>query len=190
MDELLLYLSANQGLANALATVASALIALAAFFVSAVSVYFSRSALKIQRRHNILTIKPIPLVSVGDYENRLTVKILNNGSGPLIIKEIHIEGGVEIQESLVACMPPLPNGICWNTFVGPVKDRSLLPGKEMTLLELIGDDDAVLFKKARDNCRVALSQLVVVFDYTDVYDSIFVPYQKELSWFGRTLLSD
>ena len=55
-------LSNEKDLANAIAAVASALTALIALFVSP-------WALHIQRRHNVLSIRPIPEVTVADYED-------------------------------------------------------------------------------------------------------------------------
>lgn len=187
MNELLAYLAKDANLTNALATVASVIIALAAFIISVVSLYVSHAALKIQRRHNVLSVKPIPMVSVADYEDRLTVKILNNGSGPLIIKGVQVKKESQVYESLVDWMPCLPDGMYWATFVGSVKNRSLLPGNEIKLLELTGDHTENEFKKVRDNCRAALCKLTIVLEYTDVYGSTFEFHEKQLSWFGRNL---
>lgn len=187
MNDLLAYLSKDANLTNALATVASVIIALAAFTISLVSLYVSHAALKIQRRHNVLSVKPIPMVSVADYEDRLTVKILNNGSGPLIIKDVQVKKESQVRESLIALMPSLPDGMYWATFVGPIKDRSLLPGNEIKLLELTGDHSEIEFETVRDGCRAALSQLAVVVEYTDVYGTVFPFHEKQLSWFARNL---
>ncbi|OGT83126.1 MAG: hypothetical protein A3G96_03385 [Gammaproteobacteria bacterium RIFCSPLOWO2_12_FULL_52_10] len=187
MYELLAYLAKDANLTNALATVTSAIIALAALTISMVSLYVSHATLKIQRRHNVLSVKPIPMVSVADYEDRLTVKILNNGSGPLIIKDVQVKKESQVRESLVDWMPSLPDGMYWATFAGPVKNRSILPGNEIKLLELNGDHSEKKFKEVRDNCRAALCQLTVVLEYTDVYGSAFEFHEKQLSWFGRNL---
>jgi len=187
MNELLAYLAKDVNLTNALATVASAIIALAVFIISLVSLYVSHAVLKIQRRHNVLSVKPIPMVSVADYEDRLTVKILNNGSGPLIIKDVQVKNESQVRESLIAWMPSLPDGMYWATFVGPVKNRSLLPGNEIKLLELSGDHAENKFEVVRNNCRAALSPLTVAVEYTDVYGSVFPLHEKQLSWFARNL---
>lgn len=185
MNELLDYLSKDANFTNALATVASAIIALAAFVVSVASLFVSRATLERQHRHNVLSVKPIPMVSVADYEDRLTVKILNNGSGPLIIKNVKVRKESQVRESLIAWMPSLPDGMYWSTFVSPIENRSLLPGNEIKLLELTGDHPDNDFEKVRDECRAALCPLTVALEYTDVYGSAFEAYEKPLSWFGR-----
>ncbi len=187
MNDLLDYLSKDANLTNALATVASAIIALAALVISIASLFVSRATLAKQHRHNVLSVKPIPMVSVADYEERLTVKILNNGSGPLIIKNVRVRKESQIRESLIAWMPALPNGTYWSTFVGPIDNRSLLPGNEIKLLELTGNLPDGDFEKVRDECRAALCPLTVALEYTDVYGSAFEAHEKPLTWFGRNL---
>lgn len=62
------------------------------------------------------------MVSVADYEDRLTVKILNNGSGPLIIKNVKERKESQVRESLIAWMPSLPDSMYWPTFVSPMQN--------------------------------------------------------------------
>jgi len=187
MNELLAYLAKDPNLTNAIATVASAFIALAAFVTSVASLFVSRATLKKQHRHNVLSVTPIPMVSVADYEDRLTVKILNNGSGPLIIRNVKVKKESQERQSLIAWMPSLPDSMYWSTFVGPIENRSLLPGNEIKLLELTGDHPGQKFEKFRNECRAALSPLTVTLEYTDVYGSTFKSHEKCLSWFGRNL---
>lgn len=187
MNELFQLLTSKPDVANAIAAVASATVALIAFIVSVVSLYVTHATLKHQQRHNVLSVKPLPMVAVADYEDRLTVKIRNNGSGPLIVKAIHVGNGAHVEQTLIDWMPQLPGGMYWSTFVGSVIDRSITPGDEIILLELTGNHDDHAFVKARDSIRAALSPLTVIVEYTDVYDTIMKPHQKQLSWFARNL---
>ena len=118
-------------------------------------------ALKYQQRHNVLSVKPVPMISPADHENRLSVALKNNGSGPLIVKSIAVTGGHEPKTYLRACMPSLPNGFAWNTYVGPVENQSLSAGEEIILLELKGDEKDQRFLTFRDQCRAALGLLTV-----------------------------
>ena len=103
----------------------------------------------------------------------------------MLLKRVHVGDGTHKKESLVEYMPDLPTGVLWTNFVGPVANRSLLPGSEMILLELSGDNENKVFCVARDATRTALAPLTVVVDYTDIYESIFKLYTKDLTWFGR-----
>jgi hypothetical protein len=79
----------------------------------------------------------------------------------------------------------LPEQLSWKNFAAPIEDRSVLPGREIVLLESYGDPSNAVFKKARGRVRGVLSTLTVVVQYTDIYDSKFTAYTKQLSWFGR-----
>lgn len=103
----------------------------------------------------------------------------------MLVKRVHVGDGMQVKESLVEWMPDLPAGLLWSNFVGPVSDRSLLPGSEIVLLELSGDHNDKAFRAARDAARSALERLTVMVEYTDVYESSFKPCTKELKWFGR-----
>ncbi len=185
MKELSTFLTGNPDWANAIAAIASAMVALLAFVVSAISLYVAHATLKHQRRHNVLSVTPIPHVSVGDYENRITVKIRNDGTGPLIVKRVSVGDGNQVENALIDWMPALPDGMYWTTFVGEMSNRSIAQGREVTLLELEGDASDPIFASVRDVVRVSLAPLTVHVEYTDVYQSPLQPCQKELSWFGR-----
>jgi hypothetical protein len=185
MKELSTFLTGNPDWANAIAAIASTAVALLAFVVSAISLYVAHATLKHQRRHNVLSVTPIPHVSVGDYEDRITVRIRNDGTGPLIVKRVSVEDGNQVENALIDWMPALPDGMYWITFVGEMSNRSIAQGREVILLELEGDASDPIFASVRDVVRVALSPLTINIAYTDVYQSRLNPCQKELSWFGR-----
>lgn len=187
LSELVALLAKDANLTNAMATVASAFLAGCAILVSAISLWVSHATLKHQRHHNVLSVRPIPMVWVADYENLLVVKVLNNGSGPQIVKSIVVRNGSDTKESLVEWMPDLPKNIYWTAYAAPVSMRSILPGAEIVLLELRGDMDDPTFVNFRNECRRALSQLIVALEYTDIYGSEFSRYERPLSWFGRHL---
>ncbi|WP_312772604.1 hypothetical protein [Pseudoxanthomonas mexicana] len=170
--------------ANAIAAMASAIAALLALFVSFVSLVVSVAALRHQRRHNVLSVKPFPEVTVADFEDALRVKIRNHGSGPLVLKSLRVKSGPETCRTLIDCLPELP-GRHWTNFAGVVDGRSLLPGSEIMLVELVECDGELLFSSSRDLARRALSLLTVQIEYTDAYGSKFKPYTKSLDWFGR-----
>lgn len=188
LNELLTLLSKEPNLTNAVAAVASAVAAGLAVVVSAVAVYISYITLKRQNRHNVLSVKPIPIVTVADFEDSIRIKVRNHGSGPMIVKRVHVGDGKSTKESLIEWMPNLPPGLLWSNFVGPVSDRSFLSGSEIVLIELSGDHKDEVFRAARDAIRSALERLTVIVEYTDIYDSNFKPCTKKLTWFGSTTL--
>ncbi len=187
IKEIFSFLVEEPNVSNALATISIAGIALFALIVSIVSVWFTRRQIALLHKHNVLSVRPIPLVELGDYEDCLVVKLVNNGSGPLIINSIEIHLENEIRESLIEWMPELPSGIDWTAFVGPVCNRSVSAGGKIRLLKLKGDSSVKKFCAFRDDCRKALRSLNVIVNYTDIYETKMASYQRTLEWFGRNL---
>ena len=63
-----------------------AIIAILALVTSVVSTFISFYTFKLQRTHNIKSVKPILHVGKWDYENRLFVTLKNVGAGIAIVK--------------------------------------------------------------------------------------------------------
>lgn len=189
MADLLNYLGANAVTANAVSSIASTVIAVCALFVSLVSLYVASATLRHQRRHNMLSVTPIPEVTVADFENSLRVKIRNHGSGPLLIRRVEVSDGSRIRESVIGWMPDLPPGMFWVTYAENLRGTSLLPGKEVVLVQLDGDEADPKYVRTRDDCRSVLRNLSVQVEFSDVYGTHMVPLVKKLDWFGRHLAS-
>ena len=141
--------------------------------------------MKNQQRHNILSVRPIPIVTVLDREDSVRVKIRNHGSGPMLIRQVCVTDRVNGKDSLVEWMPALPAGVLWTNFAGPISDRSLLPGSEIVLLQLDGEQENGAFAQGCTDVRAALAPLKVAVEYTDIYELTFKKYVKDLSWFDR-----
>ena len=180
MDAIFQLLLKNKDMANAIAAVASALVALIALFVS---LY----ALHIQRRHNILSIRPIPEVTVADFENSLRVKLRNNGPGPMTIVSFKVFKGNEVKDSVIEWMPTLPPNRPWNHFAMALEQSTIQSNGVVPLVELTAGEDETNFPNWRDLTRAELSKLRVVVYYTDIYESNLSPYEKSLIWFRRNL---
>lgn len=183
-QEIFEILKTEANTANAIAAIASAVAAVLALFVSAVSVFISVRTLKHQQKHNVLSVRPLPEITVADYENSLRIKLRNNGSGPMIVQSLSVNDGNERYDAIIDCMPDLP-GRDWNHFSHALRNRTLLPGSEIVLLELTEGSEEIGFNRSRDLARRALAILTISVRYTDVYDSEFSTHSKDLGWFGR-----
>jgi hypothetical protein len=178
MDRLIDFLMSNP-------SQTSALVALVAVCVSFVSVLLTVWSVTGQRKHNRLSVRPLASISLADCEDRLTVRLDNNGVGPLIVQKILVSDGQSVKNSVIDWMPDLPYGFQWNAFNKDLQARSLAPGKKIVLLQLIGDPADAKFGLARDLCRGCLKKLTVELHYTDVYNKAMTPANRSLSWFGR-----
>jgi hypothetical protein len=174
------WLTENPDVATALATVFTAFTALIALLLSAYGLWA-------QRRHDILSARPLPEVTVADYEDSLRIKLRNSGVGPLIVTAVKVIRSEVAKESVIAWMPTLPGSRVWNHFATDLAGRSLSPNGVIPLLELTrleGEND---FGKYRDLVRGSLRDLRIEVEYSDVYRTVFPPYSKTLAWFGRNL---
>jgi hypothetical protein len=181
------FLESNYQIAIAISTISAVIISLCALIVSISSVYLARASIRHQERHNSLSVRPLPYITVGDYENALFIKIRNNGNGPLIIHELKIKGAQKSASRLIDLMPQLANGILWAHFTSDLSKRSIKAGDELVLLDLKGDRDNQAFIKSRNDARRSLSSLILALDYTDIYENQFPLWKRDLTWFGRNL---
>ena len=185
MTDLIQSLIADPNRTNAIAAVANVIIACLALVVAIVSIVLTILALKHQRLHNKLSVRPIPFIACGDYLHRLRVKIYNNGTGPYIIKSISVFKGDEFREDIIDWMPSLPPGIFWTHFTIGNVGRSIQPSNGLNMLELVGDYESAQFRDFRKKCRAALKDLTVVLEYTDIYGDAFASCTRKLDLFAR-----
>ena len=185
MDALVNLLRADPNAANAFGALASAAAAILALFISAISVWISIWSARTQRKHNQLSVRPLAEVAVADYENSISVKLRNNGTGPMIITAVTVSDAKYTKDCLVEWMPDLPGGRPWNNFTHTLRHRTLQSGAVIVLLELTENEDARSFPMCRDLARKALAPLTIKVEYTDIYESVMNPCSKSLSWFGR-----
>jgi hypothetical protein len=185
--EILAFLKHNHEVANAISAMTGVAVALLALLISVLSVFFTWRALKHQRTHNSLSVRPLPYINVGDFEDAIYVKIRNNGTGPLIVRALSVLGASVPTAPLVANMPDLLPGVAWTNFAGATDGRSIPIGGEMVLLELSNPSLGDRFQLSRDKVRKALGNLSLNLEYTEIYGSKLPPCSRDLKWFHRTL---
>jgi hypothetical protein len=158
-----------------------------AFALSFISVCVSLAALRHQRKHSQLSVRPLAYVMVGDYEDRIFVKLTNNGTGPMVIKSIRIINAPDPSGPLINAMPPLQAGVYWTNFVEDVAGRSVRPGGEIVLVDLSSEsgESEDQFALSRDQVRQALGELEVHVEYTDIYGSTLPIGIRSLDFFHR-----
>lgn len=138
-----------------------------------------------QRKHMRLSVRPIAAIPVADFENRVGVFLANHGLGPMRVTRVivwHDESSS--QESLIAHMPTLENGVFWRGFHERIDGAVVRQGRRLTLLLLEGDPEDIPFRTSRDAIRETLSSLTVRVEYEDLYGNA-MHVQRTLSWFGR-----
>jgi len=147
------------------------LIAGLALILSFLSTILTLCSVWLQRIHNRVSVRPIAESTFSDFEDHLAVKIRNNGLGPLIIKKFEIcrENKI-IADNLIELMPSQAETISWKNFVMSINNRVLIPGEELCILDLVGDQNNREFTEFRDKVRKALAPLIIRIHYKSIYN--------------------
>jgi hypothetical protein len=132
-----------------------------------------------QRKHNILSFKPIPLIVRHNYLNIIRVRINNKGTGPLIIKSVSTEKDSVKANNLKDLMPKRPKELSFVEFIKDFEDRAISPGEYITMIEFkIRDKN---YKDYFNQLKIALNNTKITLFYTDIYNSKF-KYFKEIKF--------
>jgi hypothetical protein len=170
-----------------------ATVALASLLVAIQAFLSSRKTSRAQHEHNQLSVTPLVNINFGDYENDLSVSLVNNGTGPMVIKSIRVIGAADPTKPLIDAMPNLPRNdlVTWNHYIGSdLTGRSIRAGGgQIVLLRLRHNREKEkalkdLFALSRDKMRAALGPLKLRVEYTDIYGKRFVT-ERSLGYFLR-----
>lgn len=155
----------------------TAVSSLFAVVVSIISVIFTVIFSLLQVKHNKNSVRPISSIQLCDYENLLSVKIKNVGTGPLTIKTLKVKDDHREAKELISLMPHINQN--WTTFIEEIDGSTIPVGGSITLVELHPDDDMV-----KQLVRKRLSKITVYLDYTDIFETKFHD-ERALTFFGR-----
>jgi hypothetical protein len=125
----------------------------------------------VTRRHNILSVRPIPDVVVSNCDGRVAVSIENNGIGPLLMKNFKAVLGNEHKNNIIDWMPALPKEIYWSKWLRSFENSTIKPSDSIVLLEFKLDPENEEHVKTRNMIKQALSDLSIEFEYTDIYEN-------------------
>lgn len=153
------------------------------------SLKYAEETLSMQREHNFKSVTPILYIQTLDHDEEVSVKLYNNGVGPLLITNIIITNGIESNHDLISWMPYHPKRISyWTTFIKGFGAMSIYPGGFISFLLLENaDPDLPDFVLYRQEARRHLAKLKITVEYKDIYNRPMQPHSGDLRWFGRTL---
>lgn len=158
------------------------IIAACAATISLISLAVAVKALKAQREHNYLSVRPIAHFSRGDYEDCVFVKIKNYGAGPLLISSFTVESSQSTHKRMIDAFAGLAEELTWDTFTDTIDGRTLAPNAEFVLVKATFDH-AQGDVKAR--VRAALAKMTLRLSYKDIYDRPQPTVTESLVWFSR-----
>jgi hypothetical protein len=168
--------------AQVFVTAAAAIVALAALVFSVFS--FSRQ----QRRADIharASVKPLLSIRSQNYDDRKSIRIVNSGVGPAIIKKVEFRRGPHgPPTNKLVDLFSLP--IVWETFVNvpanrviPAEGEILLIKQTLDHLRGQGNDE----KKALallDQWKTQKTGIHVHIEYEDIYSNAMTPVDEDL----------
>ena len=165
-----------------------AIIAVSALSVSTVSSLIALRVFRLQREHNFRSLRPIFHIEPYDYENRIVVKIMNEGTGPAVVQSVEVVNHLgESRRTLFRwCPPELPGEMNYKEYWTREGGFVLRPGSKDHMLEIPVDTSLPEETVVREKIRAILADLTVIVTFRDVYDNKMPPYRRSLSLFSRT----
>lgn len=159
-----------------------------ALFVSAWSAWISSRTFKLQREHNIKSVKPILQIGQWDYENNLCVDMRNSGSGIAIVTTMAAMNKTDVSKNCIYDWLPkkLEGTMNYKEYWTAYKNFVVQPGQIIKLIEIPVDTKVEEQKKQREDIRSILRQLTIKATYEDIYGNKMVDKTIELYHFSRT----
>ena len=151
-----------------------------------VALIFAAITLQVQRKHNRLSVKPIAIITIADYMDRLSVYLRNEGNGPLIIKDLSFTDDKGRKEkAIIDYFGTEFEGVVWSTFTGDIDGWAILPSEKINLIEFIGESTDKNFIVVREKVRKVLAPIKVELIYQDIYENEMPPKSRALDFFAR-----
>lgn len=147
-----------------------------AVIISIISMIFTVIFSMFQVKHNKNSVKPISAIKFNDYENEITVKIQNVGTGPLIINKLVFKNSSKESSTLISMMPSIDQS--WTAFTECVDGWTIPVGGQLIILKINLENDEV-----KALIRGELSKITVFLEYTDIYNTKFQD-KRSLDFFG------
>lgn len=163
------------------------LVAMLALIVSISSTIIAYYTFKLQRTHNIKSVKPILHIGQWDYENRIFVTLKNVGYGIAIVKQMKIYNKKgESRTCIYNWLPKsLPGNMNYKEYWTPYTEFVVQSGETIQLIEVHVDTTKPKQVKTREKLRKMLGQLTVEINCTDVYENEMPLKKLQLTHFLR-----
>jgi hypothetical protein len=163
------------------------IIALCAMVTSVFATVITFGSFRVQRKHNILSVKPLLHIAQFDYENCIKIIISNNGVGPAIVKSINVRKNEhEVKTSIFHWLPEkLPGKMNYKEYLTAYKDFVIKSGATGIMLEVPINPNKDEQITAKENIRAILRNLTVNVEYEDIYQNKMDTYSLKLNLYSR-----
>jgi hypothetical protein len=148
-----------------------------ALVVAIASILLSMYTAYLQRKHDILSVRPLGYIILLNYETNIGVKIVNYGVGPMNIIDLKVEdSNHNTTDTLIEYIENKMTGETWSDFVEEVVNRPLAPNNEIVLFlyKYDEEDSKDEFDIKRNKLRHILKGLKISLTYEDLYHNKFL----------------
>jgi len=186
---LLIIPAVKQDILNLFINYPQSIIAAVAVVVSTGSILIARESLKMQRKHNALSVKPIANITESDFVDtgKVGVRLENVGTGSMIIQKMKTSNKKgEQKDYLLEWMTPEVEEYLHN-YTMKLEETTLKAGGNYDLLSYIYDPKD---RKSWDRSfliRKRLKDLIIQVEYADIYGNIQPEFVYPLNWFDRSI---
>lgn len=126
----------------------------------------------LQRKHNILSLRPLGYIILRNYEDEIGVRIVNYGVGPMTVIRLQVEDKEkETTKTLIEYISKKIHNVTWTDFVEEVIKRPLGQNNEIVLFSFRYNDNYSKndFIRIREELRSILKDLKITVTYEDLY---------------------
>ena len=185
-------------------------IALIVSIITTISqIKYNNQYLKSQQYHNIISLRPFCFIELNDYENYISVILVNNGLGSAVIDDLIIKNKKypnKIYNVLIDCVVAFGMyNVNWTDFTEEIansdnsSDRVISANGRIVLLTLaynkrlaaLKNSKKKIFKKFKQDktlLRNILKDVTIEVRYRDFYGNHYSDCKRDCSFFGRNLL--
>jgi hypothetical protein len=175
------WLIQNPDQTNALAAVGNAVVAALALVVAGLSIYFTAMGLSLQRKHNRLSVRPIPFIALSQHDG-IAIVLENHGLGPFKIDLFEIARSGVVLKNIVEILPENPPVGVTVTYTTGMWARTLPTTEKIEIVRVLithVSDESIDYL---NQCRSNLEDTEIKIGYSDMYNDAFEQYQKDLDW--------
>lgn len=162
-------------------------VGICSILIAVIAIIFTWKQMKLQQKHNILSVTPIP--SFYSYTSKDEIKILltNKGIGPLIIKSLTFILNKKVEKSIGNFFSDAETGFFDVTYSVTVIQNSACQAGETRVLCQFSRKAILEIKESEfqgyiNTLRNKLSNIKVEISYTDIYNTEFDLLKTDLSY--------
>jgi hypothetical protein len=138
--------------------------------------------LYLQRIHNEKSVKPLLQIDLWDRKTKLSVRVQNNGLGPLIVDRLVFTKDGRKYFSLEDCLNLDPKSYM-RALISEATPKVILPNSYLTIFEKNINNCA---NGEIDHIRNLLSEITLTVSGKDIYDNRTI-IDRNLYWFSRDI---